>query len=72
MKPLIKDKKFAAGLITGLTGGIFGNIFINSLYRWIDGEPRGNNLITFLVSLILFVWLMYKLFKGLNSDRSNK
>ncbi|MBI2658383.1 hypothetical protein HYX08_06860 [Candidatus Woesearchaeota archaeon] len=51
----ISYKYFVSGTLVGIAGGIFGNILVNSMYRFIDQNPRGHNLITLIVGFIGFI-----------------
>lgn len=52
----------------GLAGGIFGNVWVTSLYRMIDGGYRGNNVLVFIVGLIGFSIIMILLHKKSNES----
>jgi len=61
-----KESHFFRGIIIGLAGGVFGNIFVTSMYRIIDGNTEGHNVLTFLVGLIFFIIIMAILFYKLD------
>ncbi len=52
-----EDAKLLAGIAIGLAGGIFGSIFVTSMYRCIDGCANWD-LATFFVALIFFIVIM--------------
>ncbi len=59
-------KYFIAGTIIAIAGGIFGNMFVTSMYRVIDGNPRGHNLLTVIlgfVGFILIIWIAFNKLK---------
>lgn len=56
------------GVILGVFSSVVIGITITSMYRLIDNNPKGHNLITFLVGILgtmFVVWLYYKLLKKL-------
>ncbi|MFH1802064.1 MAG: hypothetical protein ABH864_01275 [archaeon] len=68
MKSKRLEKQFYTGAAFGLAGGVFGNLFVNAMYRWIDGEPRGSNFLTFLIGLTGLSAIFYKLFKKMKNQ----
>ncbi|MFH0936653.1 MAG: hypothetical protein V1815_03180 [Candidatus Woesearchaeota archaeon] len=48
------NKEFSFGILLGLLAGIFGNLFVTSLYRWANPKPY-QDFITFIVGLIFLI-----------------
>jgi len=64
-KQEINYKYFIAGTIIAIAGGIFGNIFVTSMYRVVDGNPKGYNLLTLIVGFVVFILITWIAFNKL-------
>ena len=60
------SKGFWLGILIATCLTIAANIMVTSMYRWIDGDQGGNNILTFVVSIILFAIIFYGLYKKIN------
>lgn len=61
-----KSSNLIIGVIFGIIGGLFSNIFVVALYRIIDNNSNGNNELTFyfgLFGLAIFLLLLYILIR---------
>ena len=61
-------KYFIAGTIIAIAGGIFGNIFVTSIFRVVDGNPKGHNLITLIVGFVGFILILLIAFNKLKKN----
>ena len=64
-KQEISYKYFIEGTIIAIAGGIFGNIFVTSMYRVVDGNPKGYNLLTLIVGFVVFILITWIAFNKL-------